>query len=199
VVNPYAIQLAFGDGRLQSRRDQPRYLNLIQAIALLRQRQKPVKSVRLGGRKLDYIEADLADIQLANELTAELMGHTLDELSGPAVDLLMQLERLGPAFASEFTRQDLCARTGWSYARLHRYLQELLGLEFVVPESAKSGAARTYRLLYRGEGKDGRKFALGLRPVEELQPVCTPFAPALQGVCTVPSRADAPGVEQPAA
>lgn len=43
VVNPYAEQLTFGDDRLQGRRDQPKYLNLIRAVALLRQMQKPVR------------------------------------------------------------------------------------------------------------------------------------------------------------
>jgi len=44
VVNPYAEQLTYGDDRLQSRRDQPKYLNLINAVAFLRQMRKPVRS-----------------------------------------------------------------------------------------------------------------------------------------------------------
>jgi hypothetical protein len=32
VVNPYADQLTYGDDRLQGRRDQPKYLNLIKAV-----------------------------------------------------------------------------------------------------------------------------------------------------------------------
>ena len=37
VVNPYAEKLVYSDDRLQSRRDQPKYLNIINAVAFLRQ------------------------------------------------------------------------------------------------------------------------------------------------------------------
>ena len=100
MVNPYADQLSYGDDRLQSRRDQPKYLSLIKAVALLRQLQKPLKVWGLnGGRHANglarpYIEVDGEDIRLANELTTELLGQTLDELSRPGYDLLMQLERM---------------------------------------------------------------------------------------------------------
>lgn len=40
VVNPFGEQLRYDDDRLQGRRDQPKYLRLIRAVAFLRQMQK---------------------------------------------------------------------------------------------------------------------------------------------------------------
>jgi DNA primase catalytic core len=181
IVNPYAAQLRYGDDRLQSRRDQPKYLYLIKAVALLRQLQKAQVALPNGTNGATrYIEVDREDIRLANELTTELLGQTLDELSRPGYDLLMQLEKMtGPETAkrkngasppcSGFTRRQIREHTGWSQARVHRYLTELSDLEYVITESGRNGQLQTYRLLYDGQGKDGRKFVLGLRPVDELQ------------------------------
>jgi DNA primase len=181
VVNPYADQLRYGDDRLQGRRDQPKYLNLIKAVAFLRQMQKPVKTWNGKGQACAYIETDQQDIRIANELASELIGHSLDELSRPGHDLLQLLEKMteaeGNAAAKRkngqpvaaFTRRDIREFTGWSQARVHRYLRELLELEYVVLEGGHNGTLQTYRLLYRGEGRDGKKFVLGLRPVEELR------------------------------
>ena len=43
---------------------------------------------------MPYIKADLDDIALANRLAHEILGHSLDELSRPGSDLLLQLEDL---------------------------------------------------------------------------------------------------------
>jgi len=178
IVNPYADQLTYGDHRLQSRRDQPKYLNLIRAIAQLRQMAKPIKTLANGH---EYIETDKEDIQLANDLTIELMGQTLDELSRPGYDLLMQLEKLAKLEPStpetqpltakrktSFTRREIREATGWSQSRVHRYLSELVELEYVITESGRNGTLQTYRLAYEGQGKDGQKFVLGLKSVDQL-------------------------------
>ena len=198
VVNPYADQLTYGDDRLQSRRDQPKYLNLIQAVALLRQLRKPVKTWGVNGVAQAYVEVDKEDLWLANDLASAILGHSLDELSRPGYDLLMQLEVLargqatsdppaqpgppavpetqltakrknGGPHASGFTRRQIREATGWSQSRVHRYLQELIELEYVAVESGRNGLLQTYRLGYQGEGKDGQKFVLGLKAVDQLQ------------------------------
>ena len=179
IANPFAEQLAYGDHRLQSRRDQPKYLNLIKAVALLRQLAKPIKTWTGNGQAREYIEVDREDIRLANELTTELLGQTLDELSRPGYDLLMQLEKMAkpePATTPEttakrrnsFSRRQIREATGWSQARVHRYLSELVELEYVLMESGRNGTLQSYRLAYDGQGKDGQKFVLGLKSVDEL-------------------------------
>jgi hypothetical protein len=197
VVNHYADQLSYADDRLQGRRDQLKYLHLINAIAFLRQMQKQARPVRNGAAApVEYIEVDREDIRLANELAIEILGHTLDELSRPASDLahlLLKMQQAGPAphapdaaegtakgekpqpppslarHAPGFTRRQIREFTGWSNARVHRYLQELIELEFVLMEHGRNGVQHRYRLAWDGEGQDGKKFLLGLKPATDLR------------------------------
>ena len=48
VVNPYADQLTFLSDKTRTRRDHEKYLTLIDAIALLHQYQRPVKTLPAG-------------------------------------------------------------------------------------------------------------------------------------------------------
>lgn len=183
VINPYAGQLTYGDDRLQGRRDQPKYLNLIKAIAFLRQMQKPVKSFGNNGAAFEYVEADLEDIRIANELAREILGHSLDELSRPGRDLLLLLDEMVTARLKKeepgddphrrqgigFTRREIREFTGWANARVHRYLKELADFEYVLVDAGRNGATYRYRLAYDGQGKDGRKFVLGLKDATALK------------------------------
>ena len=185
VKNPYAAQLAYGDDRLQGRRDQPKYLNLIKAIAFLRQMQKEVFQENRNGTAVPFVQADPQDIALANRLAHNILGHSLDELSRPGHDLLLQLDEMAKTRQKtllkekpdrkanpddvSFSRRDIREATGWSNARVHRYLKELLDLEYVLLESGRNGTLCRYRLVYDGQGKDGQKFLLGLTDPEKLQ------------------------------
>jgi len=188
VINPLGDQLAYGDDRLQGRRDQPKYLRLIRAVAFLRQMQKPVKTHQVDGQAVEYIEADTEDIRLANKLAHEILGGSLDELSRPSRTLLMDLERLvrqrlsstggsacggnGDGEAADhlnrvsFTRREIREFTGWSNYRVHTHLRELIELEYVSIEGDRVTNGHRYRLLWDGQGKDGRRFLLGLQDVE---------------------------------
>src|SRR5208337_2398323 len=60
VVNPYADQLTFLSDKTRTRRDHEKYLTLIDAIALLHQHQRPVKTLpgrTANNKPLEYIEA----------------------------------------------------------------------------------------------------------------------------------------------
>jgi hypothetical protein len=175
VVNPYAAQLTYSDDRLQSRRDQPKYLNLIGAVAFLRQMQK--RPLTHNGR--DYVEVDESDLALANELAAEILGKSLDDLNAVSRDLLLQIERMveqrieqdtDPETGAKprradvaFTRRDIREYTGWPHARVKRYIEQLVEMEYLVLESGRRGFLYRYRLLYDGQGKEGERFVAGLR------------------------------------
>lgn len=159
VVNPYAPELIYEDDRLQARRNQPKFLQLINTIAFLRQMQKTIK--RYEG--IEYIEADRTDIDMAVKLASELLGISLDDLSIPARNLLQLLTEMKQSI---FTRSEVMNHTGWCKSRLHTHLTELIEMELVVPQSAKKNSLHTYKLLYNGEGQDGRKFRIGLAPVQ---------------------------------
>lgn len=78
VINPYAEQLTFTNDRTRTRRDHEKYLTLIDTIALLHQYQRTIKKSPEG--KMAYIEATIPDIELANKLADDILGHSLDEM-----------------------------------------------------------------------------------------------------------------------
>ena len=94
VVNPWADQLTFLDDRTRTRRDHEKYLTLIDAIALLHQHQRPIKSATIAGQVVEYIEASLADIELANRIAHEVLGASLDELPPQTRRVLASLHTL---------------------------------------------------------------------------------------------------------
>jgi DNA primase catalytic core len=174
VVNPYEPLLGYGDERLSTRRDQPKYLNLILAVAFVHQMKRPVRHHPLLG---DYIEATLDDIAIANELATELFGASLDDLSAPGRRLAGQLadyvRTRGKNHGWEkmdFGRRDLRAALKWSDTRLRVHLAELVQLEYVQPVCGANGSAYRYRLAVAPEEiLSGGRFVPGLKSVEQLQ------------------------------
>jgi hypothetical protein len=63
---------------------------------------------------------------------------------------------------SSFTRTDVMNYTGWTRTRLHIHLKELIDMELVVKLSGRKNSLQHYRLLYDGQGKDGKRFMIGL-------------------------------------
>jgi len=163
VINPFAESIFYEDTRIQARRDQPKFLNLCKLLAFTRQMQKQIHS----HENIKYIEVDQFDIDTAINLASEVIGTSLDDLSLPARDLLNQLDEWLPTgkerTKSLFTRRQTMEKTLWGKTRLHTHLKELLDLELVVKESGKQNSLQHYKLLYNGEGKDGRKFLIGIK------------------------------------
>ena len=128
VLNPYARWLTFPDQSTRLRRDHEKYLTLIDTIAFLHQHQRPVRSVQRGAEAIDYIEATLDDIALANALSHEALGRSLDELPPQTRRLLKLIDRY---VAEQCTAQQIrrahvplhspCAARG---DRLGRYAAE---------------------------------------------------------------------------
>lgn len=171
VVNPFAGELTYGDDRLQGRRDHPKYLNLIKAVAFLHQMQREIKEARrIGGEPFEYIEITPEDVAVANRLAHEILGHSLGELSRPGRTLLFELEnmvrdRLKPENETcrpAFSRRQIREHTGWSNYRVHTHLKELIEYEYLSIATDRNTNGHRYRLLYDGQGKDGSTFMLGL-------------------------------------
>ncbi len=184
VKNPYAKYLTYGDDRLQGRRDQPKYLALIKAVAFLCQMQKPIKYESKNGKRLPFIEVDFTDISIANKLAHEVLGRSLDELSRPGRDLLILLDEMVEKIVKQtkqsadekikrtgvgFTRRDIREYTGWSNYRVHTHLKELINFEYVLVDAGRNGTPFRYRLAYEGQGRDGEKFMLGLTGIDDLK------------------------------
>ncbi len=177
VANPYAEDLTFLDSRTRARRDHMKYLTLIRAIALLHQHQRLRKSVAHEGRRVEYIEATLADIEVANRLMHEVLGRSLDELAPQTRRLLMLLsEMVNEACERDdivrsdyrFTRRGLRHYTGWSYDQVRVHLDRLVELEYVLVHQGGRGQRFVYELVFDGTA-DGKPHFSGLIDVAHLK------------------------------
>ena len=198
VVNPYAEKLVYSDDRLQSRRDQPKYLNLINAVAFLRQMQKEIKAGQGSDGKTgrEYVDVDMEDIRLANEMTCDVLGKSLDDLNSISRDLLELVDRMvrEKVEASKdgktgkapdrrditFSRRDIREYTGWPHARVQRYLRQLVDMEYLLTVAGRSGSKFNYTLAFDGQGQAGEKFLAGLQllnPPSLISPAQTVSAP----------------------
>jgi hypothetical protein len=177
VANPYARELTFLDSQTRTRRDHTRYLALIRTIALLHQHQRPEKTVEHRGKELRYIEATLDDIRVANRLTAEVLGRSLDELPPQTrrllldVDAMVQAECLRQRIDRKefrFSRRDVRAHTGWGDTQLRVHLGRLEELEYLLAHRGGRGQSFVYELVFALECEGGRPMLAGLIDVEKL-------------------------------
>jgi DNA primase len=172
VINPYEPLLSYPDEYLVVRRDHPKYLQLILAVAFLHQMQRPLRhDPELG----DYLEATLDDIAIANELTHQAFGHSLADLSqsGRLLLALIQefIERKAASASADketFSRRELREAIHWGDTRLRVHLRELVELEYVAPLSGRHGLTYHYRILGCPESEAGR-FLSGLKSVEQVR------------------------------
>ncbi|MBW3613901.1 MAG: toprim domain-containing protein [Actinobacteria bacterium] len=171
VVNPFAEQLSFADGRTRTRRDHPKYLTLIRSIALLHQHQRPRRSLTHDGRVVSFIEVEPSDVALANRLAAEVLGRSLDELPPGTRRLLDALDaHVAERAANDgvdralvrFSRRELREHLGWGDTQLKVHLARLVDLELVMAYRAEHGPGFVYELAWAGEGADGSRFVIGL-------------------------------------
>ena len=177
VVNPYVRELTFLDDRTRTRRDHTKYLGIIEAVTLLHQFQRPIKSDTRGGRTKEYIEATLDDVALANRLAAEVLGRTLDELGPQTRRFVMLLDEMvtetcagyGIARADfRFSRRDVQLFTNWSPSQVAVHLSRLQEMEYLLAHRGRNGQGFVYELLYDGKGKEGERFVIGLADVEAI-------------------------------
>ncbi len=177
VVNPYVRELTFLDDRTRTRRDHTKYLGLIEAITLLHQFQRPLKTDTRGERTKEYVEATLDDVALANQLASEVLGRTLDELPPQSRRLLMLLHEMVRATCQahglersdvRFSRRDVRLATGWTDFQVRIHLDRLVSLEYVLVHRGARGQSFVYELLYDGQGKEGEPFVIGLADVDAI-------------------------------
>ncbi len=175
VVNPYAELLTFTSKSLRARRDNTKYLNLIQAIAYLFQYQRKRHRVNYGGETVEYINVSLADIDHANRMAAVVLGRSLDELSPPSRKLLSLIRAMSEQGASEderektFTRRDIREYSGWSDFQVKTHIRQLEELEYIYSVTGRKGKEYVYELLYSGGGEDGKPFVIGLTDIAKIR------------------------------
>jgi len=158
VVNPYAEQLTFLADQTRARRDHDKYLTLIDAIALLHQYQREIKTTTCHGEAIEYLEVTLADIAQANALAHEVLGRSLDELPPQTRRLLGELSALVAARAStlprsevRFSRREVRQATGWGDTQLRVHLERLVSLEYLRVQRGARGQTFVYELAFDGD------------------------------------------------
>jgi DNA primase len=171
VVNPFAESLTFASDRVRLRRDHVKYLALIDAIALLHQQQRPVRTLEVDGAAVEYIEVTRGDIAQANRLAHAVLGRSLDELPPQTRRVLSSLdvwvrEQAHASGAARgdvrFTRRAVRAALGLSDTQLRVHLDRLVQLEYVRQHSGQNGSLYTYSLLFDGENETGGPQLMGL-------------------------------------
>ena len=178
VVNPYAEQLAFADSRTRTRRDHEKHLTLIDTIALLHQHQREIKTVNHDGQAIEYIEATINDIALANQLAHDILGRSLDELPPPTRQLLQHLHSLvADKIKKEslrqnevrFTRREVREVAGLSDKQVRVHLDRLVELEYVLAHYGRNGQRYIYELVFDGELETEQPQLIGLIDVKQLK------------------------------
>ena len=189
VLNPYAQALTFPDQTTRLRRDHEKYLTLIDTIALLHQHQREVKvhqrADAQGGQTIEYIEASLADIALANTIAHEVLGRSLDELPPQTRRLLVLIDQYVagecerqaiPRAQLRFSRRVLREAISWGDTQLRVHLERLLELEYLLAHREGPGGKFVYELVYEVAGQAsgaGRAQFAGLLDVATLHDVPT--------------------------
>lgn len=186
VINPYAHQLTFLDDKTRTRRDHEKYLTLIDAITLLHQYQRPLKTFKDGGKSNGnptlYVSVTLDDIEIANRLASKVLGRSLDELPPQTrrfLDMVKEMvkkecERLNVDRADyRVSRRQICEYTGWSMTQVRLHLDRLVEHEYVLVHRGSRGLSFVYELLYNGEGRQGEPFLMGLININQLMKINT--------------------------
>jgi DNA primase len=178
VVNPYAEHLSFASSRTRTRRDHEKYLTLIDSITLLHQYQREVKRIEKNGQVIEYIEATLDDIALANRLAHDILGRSLDELPPPTRQLLQHLHALVAEKQKteglrqnevRFTRREVREAAGLSDTQVRVHLDRLVALEYVLAHHGRNGQRYLYELVFDGEVQKDQPQLMGLIDVEQLK------------------------------
>ena len=155
--NPYAEFLTFPSSKLKTRRDNEKFLRLINVICFLHQYQRRIKKLKLeNGETLEYIECSLDDYKIAYELLSDgVLDNTLDDLPRPGRKLLDLIKKhLSeksnrdniPVEKIIFERKEIREYTSWSFAQIRNNFRILRDYEYIQLIKTKNGLANQYRL-----------------------------------------------------
>lgn len=171
VLNPYAEHLTFLSDKTRTRRDHEKYLTLIDTIALLHQYQRVRRTAAQDGETIEYIEATLADIEMANILAHEVLGRSLDELPPQTRRVLAcVIERVDEQCRAQqitravhrFSRREVREYTGLADTQLRVHLDRLVQLEYLLVHRGMRGQSFVYELLFDGPAQSESPHLSGL-------------------------------------
>jgi DNA primase len=180
VMNPFTEWVTYPDDRLIHRREQKKYLALINSIALLHQHQRPAHRTadEETETEVEYVEVTVEDIELANELAGEVLVRSLDEVAPPVRGMYREFRALCKRRAEEagckpdevqLSRREIREATGWSDWQVRTYCQQLVDLEYLYLVSGNNGKRMLYQLAFYSEDEEEVPRMRGLVDVEQLK------------------------------
>lgn len=170
VIIPFVDQIEFPAAWLRGRRDNDRFLSLIEGIAFLHQHQRTIGND--GGT--DYIEASVADYALAYDLAHQVFAQAGSDIPKPVADFLSRMEtamQQAAATAKQdaahftFSRRDVREAVQMPDYLVKLYMRQIEELEMIEVQRATRGSSFRYRLVQRPEA---RATLQGLTPPDEL-------------------------------
>jgi hypothetical protein len=145
-------------------------LTLIQAIALLHQHQREIKTSVEEDVRLEYIEATEADVKLAWELASHVLMRSLDDVQTQTRRLLLLIDKMVTAECERleierldyrFTRATVRQFTGWGDSQLKKHLSRLEDLEYLALHRGIAGQSFVYALNFEMD-ENGKPVLPGL-------------------------------------
>jgi DNA primase catalytic core len=164
VVNNHDVG-EFPDYMTRARRDHNKLLTLIEAIALVHQHQREIKTIACEGDTLEYIEATEQDVKLAQSLADQVgLIPSLDELRPQARKLLALITEMVKTESERqqieidkcrFTRRTVREYTKWGDTQLRQHLRRLEEMEYlIVRRGGNQGQLVVYQLAQAEEEKN---------------------------------------------
>jgi DNA primase len=170
VVIEHLKDQGFPDAMTRTRRDHMKFLTLIQAITLLYQHQREIRTSTEEGETLEYIEATEADVKLAWELANHVLMRSLDDVPPQTRRLLLLIDRMVTSECERlqierldyrFTRATVRQHTGWGDSQLKKHLSRLEDLEYLALHRGAPGQSFVYALNFEMDA-NGRPVLPGL-------------------------------------
>jgi len=165
IANPFARELTFSTERTRTRRDNEKYLKLIESIALLHQFQRDtITGTTASGREVDMLPITIEDIEAANKIAPEALGRSLDELPPQTRRVLEAIKEVvrGHMKAKEaeqhlcpFSRREVREKIGWGETQTRRHLTRLEEMEYIMRRYGKQGTGCLYELLMDANEPEG--------------------------------------------
>jgi DNA primase catalytic core len=156
IVNPFAEALSFPTRQMRSRRDHERFLDLIAAVAHLRQYQKPLHT-SAGEGGIEYIGCDETDYRIAYSIMKAVLPSTLGGFPRGAVSLYEAVRSVARAKGREeglraeevtVSQRQVREAGGFGQRWVKRYMHLLVDYEYLQVVGGRGRGSRwAYRLV----------------------------------------------------
>jgi hypothetical protein len=141
VLIPFADRIGFPAQTVKHRREQERFLNLIETSALLHQYQR---KRQVAGNGVEIVVAERSDFECAKKLASDSILRANDDFSQNARDVLLTI---AGSKLTTFSINDLRAlRPEWTRYKFRTGLGELAELEILVSANSGRGRVRHFAL-----------------------------------------------------